>query len=141
MRIRRIAGSTFSVLLLLALLLGGYKAWRAFRNKGGDFTDAINRTIGRGGNFLGNGTKLPEVEPKPAQSVPESGHENKVETQKTERDMFNVLVNEFKDSDLSFWRELDKSRRPGAVDGRFVAMIPRGRKSFCCYDILSSQAE
>ena len=144
-KVKQFCGNLFSIIFLILILLGGYKLWQAYKeDRLKDFAEKLSRNYGEITKGCLEGENASVVKKEDGTQKENSRDNSQLSSNVAKEDdkrrrEYEHLIAGFRGSSLFFWRHLDKSKRPGCVDGIFVVAIPAGKKNFHCYEVVSAQ--
>ena len=152
-RLKKGISNFISIVLLIALLAGGYVAYDHWKK--GDISDVASTLIDSISqeheseqqdhvDTADNDAQEIKTDVAPVQKQ-EQPIVQKEETPDTTikdtaaTESYVQIVNRLHGARLMLWRNLDKSQKPGKVDAVFIALIPVSRGNVSCYEITSTK--
>ena len=150
-RLKKGISNFISIVLLLALLGGGYVVYDHWKK--GDIADVANKLIDsvshgseserQGAPETRNDIHEIKTDGRPVQK-PEEPTPQETETQDraikagSTAESYVQIANRLHGARLKLWKNLDKSHRPGKIDAKFIAIIPESKSNVLCYEIIST---
>lgn len=151
-RLKAQLNNLVALAVLAALGFGGYKAWRAW--KGGEtlalpkaVEDLVERVKSSDAD-LRAAEDAARAEAERQRALARTREREAKEAAEAERnadgkkrtEAFFAVRNGFAGAKLAYWGELPKERRPGACEGAFGLLVPRGRGR-CDYFRIDSRTD
>lgn len=157
-RLKAQVNNFIALVVLAAIGFGGYKAYRGW--KGGEKVEilaAVEGLVGKLKSLGGEseaeanrraaeaearteGERQRELERTREREAQEAAAAEKRNAEKKWLEAFFAVRNGFAGAKLAYWGELPKKRRPGACEGAFGLLVPRGRGR-CEYFRVDSRAD
>lgn len=150
-RLKKGISNFISIVLLLALLGGGYMVYDHWKK--GDIADVAAKVIDSVSqvsepeeqvaldgidNIHETKTNRRPVQ-EPEESTPHEGEPQKTTVKPdATAESYIQIANRLHGARLKLWKNLDKSHRPGKIDAKFIAIIPESKSNVLCYEIIST---